>query len=172
MKKSGGPLYQRLLSKLGPGKKPFLFRAFLNAYPPLVGAGIKVARIAPDMRSLKVALSLKPWNKNVFGTHFGGSLYAMCDPFYVLLLVEALGGDYVVWDKAAAIRFKKPGRGVVTADFALTQEQIDSVKRELETKEKLEVTYRAKVKNADGEIVAEIDKLISIRKKAATSPGS
>jgi Domain of unknown function (DUF4442) len=81
----------------------------LNLYPPYIGAGVRV-KTSPDLRTFEVRMRLRWWNRNVEGTHFGGSLYSMCDPFFMMILIEALGGGYVVWDKSATIRFRRPRR--------------------------------------------------------------
>src|SRR5208282_1249110 len=99
-------------------------RMWLNLYPPLRGAGIRVTRASADWREIDVEMKLRWWNRNAVGTHYGGSLYSMTDPFFMLMLIQNLGKDYIVWDKAASIRFKKPGRGTVFANFRLSEEQI------------------------------------------------
>ena len=91
----------------------------MNIWPPFVGAGIKVVRIADDFHEIRVALRQKWFNKNIVGSHFGGSLYAMVDPFYMIMLMNILGKDYIVWDKFASIDFIAPGKGTVTATFSL-----------------------------------------------------
>lgn len=161
-----GTLYGLFQKRLSPAQRRLAYKLGLSAWPPFAAAGIRVADVGRDLRSFRVELKARPWNRNYFGTHFGGALYAMCDPFYVFLVIDALGPDFIVWDKAATIRFKKPGKGTVTAEFHLSQEQIDSLKAELETKEKFEVTYGVQVKDASGEVVAEVDKLIYVRRKA------
>jgi hypothetical protein len=83
----------------------------LNVWPPFLGAGIRVNRFQPDWKGIEVEMKLRRWNSNYVGTHYGGSLYSMADPFYMLMLIENLGSDYIVWDKSATIRFKKPGKG-------------------------------------------------------------
>jgi acyl-coenzyme A thioesterase PaaI-like protein len=142
-------------------------RAFfiLNTYVPYVGAGVRIRHIAPDATRFDVEMRLRPWNKNYFGTHFGGSLYAMCDPFFALILTENLGPEYVVWDKEAAIRFKRPGRGTVRARFEITPDRLEEVRRLVNEQGKAHVTFTAQVLAEDGEIVAEVDKVESIRKK-------
>jgi hypothetical protein len=90
--------------------KQRLLLRFINIWPPIAAAGIHV-RWAADMKSADVTMKLRPWNRNFVGTHYGGSLYSMCDPFYMLMLMSNLGRDYIVWDKAASIRFRKPGQG-------------------------------------------------------------
>lgn len=140
-------------------------RRFLNYYPPLVGAGVRVRRITADCREIDVEMKLRFWNANYVGTHYGGSLYSMTDPFFMLILIENLGRDYIVWDKAASIRFRKPGRGTVRAQFRLTPEQIDDIRRRLETEQKVEPVYVVEVKDEAGDVVAEVEKTLYVRKK-------
>lgn len=154
-------------TEIAPRKAPLRRRLFywlLNFYPPYAGAGIG-AKGSPDLRRFEVTLKERPWNRNVFGTHFGGSLYSMCDPFFVLILSEQLGRDYIVWDKAAKIRFVRPGKGAVKAIFELPPGELERVKAEVEEEGKAEPTYTAEVRNAAGELVAQVEKLLYVRKK-------
>jgi Domain of unknown function (DUF4442) len=138
---------------------------FIKYYPPLLGAGIKVARISDDFREVDVEMKLRFWNANYVGTHYGGSLYSMTDPFYMLMLIENLGRDYIVWDKAATIRYRKPGRGKVSAHFRITEVQLEDIRRSLETEEKIEPVFSVTVNDEAGDVVAEIEKTIHIKKK-------
>jgi hypothetical protein len=140
-------------------------RNLLRIYPPFIGAGIRVARISPDMREIDVELRQHWWNENYVGTHYGGSLYSMTDPFYMLMLMHNLGKDYIVWDKAATIRFRKPGKGPVRAQFRLTEAQIEEVRARLEQEDKIEPTFVVEVRDEAGEVVAEVEKLLYIRRK-------
>lgn len=108
----------------------------LRLYPPFLGAGIRIARMSEDLREIDVEMKLHWWNANYVGTHYGGSLYSMADPFYMLMLIENLGRDYIVWDKAASIRFRKPGKGTMRAEFRLTQEQIDALRAQVDAQGK------------------------------------
>lgn len=131
----------------------------------MLGAGIRVTRMDPDMRAIDVEMKLRFWNQNYVGTHYGGSLYSMADPFYMLMLMANLGRAYIVWDKAASIRFKAPGRGTVRAEFRLSQAQLDEIRAKLETQPKLEPTFTVEVKDRSGAVIAEVEKLLYIRKK-------
>jgi len=137
---------------------------FVNVWPPLAAAGIHV-RWGADMRSAEVEMKLRPWNRNFVGTHYGGSLYSMTDPFYMLLLISNLGSDYVVWDKAAHIRFRKPGKGKVRAEFRLTDAQLDDIREQLRKLPKYEPTFLVEVKDEAGEVVAEVQKVLHVRKR-------
>jgi len=117
-----------LLKILGGAKNPAHLRRWINFWPPFLGAGIRIRYISPDTKAVDVEMKLRFWNRNYVGTHFGGSLYSMTDPFFMLMLLDNLGPEYLVWDKAATIRFKKPGRGKVRAEFRLSDEQLDETR--------------------------------------------
>jgi len=156
-----------LLQLLGGTKSSHALRRWVNLWPPFLGMGIRVIRIAPDMKAVDVQMKLSFWNANYVGTHFGGSLFAMTDPFYMLMLMANLGRDYVVWDKAATIRYKKPGRGTVRAEFRLSDSQIDDVREKLKTMSKYEPVFLVEVKDAAGVVIAEVEKMLHVRKKEA-----
>ena len=139
----------------------------INFYPPYIGAGIRMIELADDFSSCTVRLKLRWWNKNLFGTQFGGSLYAMADPFFVLLLTQTLDHrDYIIWDKAATIRFKRPGKSDVSARFEIPPEKVAQMKTEVAaaggTKD---FTFHTQILDREGMVVAEVDKVIYVRKK-------
>jgi hypothetical protein len=154
-----------LLQLLGGTKNSHAMRRWVNLWPPFLGAGIRVLHIAPDMRAVDVEIKLRWWNANYVGTHFGGSLFAMTDPFYMLMLMANLGSDYIVWDKAATIRYRKPGQGTVRAEFRLSASQVDDVREKLKVLPKYEPTFTVLVKDEDGVVIAEVEKLLHVRLK-------
>ncbi|MEO1365747.1 MAG: DUF4442 domain-containing protein [Acidobacteriota bacterium] len=160
-----GPLGPPPASGPPKSRKRRLLAARINLYPPFLGAGVRVIRRAPDLASFDVRMDLTRLNKNLVGTHFGGSLYAMCDPFFMWILTEQLGPDYVVWDKAAKIRFWRPGRGTVWARFHIPEDEVDRVEREAESGEPYEPTYKVRVLDDLGKIIAEVDKLLYIKRR-------
>jgi acyl-coenzyme A thioesterase PaaI-like protein len=137
----------------------------MNWWPPFLGMGIKVRRMSDDMREADVEMVQRFWNTNYVGVHFGGSLSAMTDPFYMLMMLENLGSNYIVWDKAGSIRYRRPGRGTVRAEFRLTEEQIEEVRRAAETQAKVEPVFVVQIKDASGEVVAEVSRTLHVRKK-------
>lgn len=145
-------------------------RLIMNLWPPFLGAGIHVTRLQPNWRAIDVEMKLRFWNANFVGTHYGGSLYSMTDPFYMLMLIENLGRDYIVWDKSASIRFRKPGKGRMQASFRLSEEQIESIRQQLETQAKVEPSFLVEVRDENGELVAEVQKLLHVRKKNQPEP--
>jgi hypothetical protein len=154
-----------ILLKLLGGTKSHALRRWINFWPPFLGMGIRVKKISPDMKAVDVEMKLRWWNANYVGTHFGGSLFAMTDPFYMLMLMANLGRDYIVWDKAASIRYRKPGKGTVRAEFRLTDAQLDDIRDKLKTLPKYEPTFQVEVKDESGEVVAAVEKLIHVRNK-------
>jgi acyl-coenzyme A thioesterase PaaI-like protein len=142
----------------------------LSLYPPYLGAGIRV-KASPDLRTFEVRMRIRRWNRNYVGTHFGGSLYSMCDPFFMLILVEALGRGYVVWDKAATIRFLRPGRGTVRATFHVPLVRIEEIRAAADARGKVEPTFQVDVLNDVGEVVAEVEKLLYVRLAKPRSDG-
>ncbi|MHB1949602.1 MAG: DUF4442 domain-containing protein [Gammaproteobacteria bacterium] len=142
-----------------------LMRIFINLWPPFLGTGIKITKIAPDFRLIEVSMKLHWYNKNYVGTHFGGSIYAMTDAFYMLMLMKNLGEDYIVWDKAAFIDFKKPGLGKLTATFVFTQEEIDAVRKQADANFHYIFDKPVDVIDSDGIVIASIIKTLYVRNK-------
>jgi len=150
--------------------KPNMFRKLMNLWPPFLGAGIKVKNIDPDFTTIDVELKLRFYNKNYVSTHFGGSLFSMTDPFYMLILMKQLGKDYVVWDKSAKIDFKKPGKGKLTAHFNITQKQVKDIKEQADKQKKVEPKFTVQVLDEEGDVVAEIEKTLYVRRKKPKPP--
>ena len=143
-------------------------RRWINWYPPLLGAGIRVTHASDDLREVDVEMKLRWWNRNYVGTQYGGSLYSMTDAFYMLMLIENLGSGYIVWDKAATIRFRKPGRGTVRAQFRLTEETLQNLRAQLTKVDKIEPVLNVNIMSEQGEVIAEVEKLLYIRRKDAS----
>lgn len=145
--------------------KPKTLKRLLNIYPPYLGAGIRVDSISEDYREIVVSMKLRWYNRNYVGTHFGGSLASMADPFFMLMLLNILGDDYIVWDQAARIRFIRPGRGRVAARFHLNQAQIDEIHAQTRGGSVFRPTYHVNILDEEGEIVAKVAKQEYIRRK-------
>lgn len=108
-----------------------------NLWPPFLFAGIKIVEVAKDYRRIVTKLILRSWNTNYVGTQYGGSIYSMADPFYMIMLIKNLSSDYEVWDKSATIRYLRPGRTDLLAEFTLSQEEIDSILSTLQTQSRM-----------------------------------
>ncbi|HSE62672.1 MAG TPA: DUF4442 domain-containing protein [Thermoanaerobaculia bacterium] len=138
-----------------------------NLFPAFRGTGARVTYMSGDWREVHVKLPLSWRTRNYVGTIFGGSLYGAVDPHYMIMLIKILGPDYVVWDRAATIRFRKPGRGTLYARFVIPEEEIALIRRSLETQHSIDRVYSVALVDADGVVHAEVDKTIYIRKKEA-----
>ncbi len=136
---------------------------WVNFYPPLLGAGIRSYRL--DERTVRSEMKLTFFNKNLINVHFGGSLYAMCDPWFMIILMRLLGPGYIVWDKAASIKFIRPGRSKVTATFHIPPERVDEIRAAADGGDKVEPTFEVDVIDEQGEIVAHVEKLLYVRRK-------
>ncbi len=141
------------------------FQVMVNLYPPFLGAGVRVNHVAVDFRTVDVRMRLHRWNSNYVGTHFGGSLFAMADPFF--MLIELLGPGYVVWDKSGTIRFRRPGRGTVRARFEIPPERVEEIRAAADADGRTEATFTVPILDEEDAVVAEVEKLLSIRKKKA-----
>jgi len=137
----------------------------MNLWPPFLFAGIHVAHIADDFSSARVELRMRPWNRNYVGTHFGGSLFAMTDPFWMLLVLHALGDGYIVWDRAASIDFEKPGRGTVRAEFVLDDAALADIRAAAAGGDKVLRWFETPVHDAAGDVVAVVRKQLYVRRK-------
>ena len=146
-------------------------RWLFNLFPAYRGTGGRVAYISADFREARVRLPLNWRTRNYVGTIFGGSLYGAADPLYMILLIKILGPDYVVWDKAATIRFLKPGRATLFARFLVEEEEIATIRRLLETAPSIDRIYRVDLADAEGIVHAEVEKTIYIRRKTSPSSG-
>ncbi|MNJ54756.1 DUF4442 domain-containing protein [Pseudomonas sp. DG56-2] len=142
-----------------------LLRWLLNFYPPYIGAGIRVLSISPDLRHVRVRMGLHWFNRNYVGTQFGGSLYSMVDPFYMLMLIELLGREYIVWDKAASIDFIAPGKGPVFADLRIGDELLADIREHTAGGKKYLPKLQVDIRDAAGELVAQVDKTLYVRLK-------
>jgi acyl-coenzyme A thioesterase PaaI-like protein len=156
---------QGWISRLKMG--PRGLRMFMNFWPPFRGMGAHVARIAEDFSEAEVELRMKLLNRNFVGTHFGGSMFAMTDPFFMVLMMQRLGPDYVVWDKSGSIRFLKPGRGTLKAHIQVTTEMVAEAKERTKSGEKFEPTYSVDLKDPKGTVVATVEKTLYIRRSDA-----
>lgn len=140
-------------------------RFVMNLWPPFLCSGIRVLELDADWRHARVALRRHWYNRNYVGTHFGGSLFAMTDPFWMLMVLHALGDGYIVWDQAAEIEFVAPGRSDVFAEFRLDEAVVDELRRATESGEKHLRWFDTEIRTADGELIARVRKQLYVRRK-------
>lgn len=144
---------------------PRWMRIVLNFWSPFLCAGIKVKKIADDYRYIEVILKSHWYNQNYVGTHFGGSIFSMTDPFLMLMLIKNFGPKYIVWDKAATIEYKKPGRGMLKAVFTFSEEELQLIRKQADENEKYVFDRAVDVVDEQGEVVASVVKTLYVRVK-------
>jgi len=145
-------------------------RQGMKWWPPFLGAGIRLRSLSDDFRDAVVELKLGRLNRNAVGTHFGGSLYAMTDPFFMIMLLHNLGDDYLVWDKSGGIEYVAPGRGTVTAHFHLSVKRIADIRAEAADGDKVLPEFEVYVKDEADGIVARVRKVLYVRLKGKNRP--
>lgn len=146
---------------------PEVMRRALNLWPPFLAAGVRITQLLPGFAGATVLLRVRPWNANYFGTAFGGTLFAMSDPFWVLLLINRLGKEYRVLDARAEIDFLAMGRGDLRTTFEVPQSLVDQLRAEADSGEKVLHWLTNEVVDRDGVVVARIRKQIYVRKRRA-----
>ena len=142
-----------------------LLRWRFNFFPAYRRTGARITYIARDLHEIHIKLPLTWRTRNYVGTMFGGSMYAAVDPVYMLMFIKLLGPEYIVWDKSATIRFKRPGRSTLRAKFVIGKSEPEEIRNELKGKDKLDRTYRLELVNEDGTACADIEKVLHFRKK-------
>lgn len=164
-------------SPFPPPRSPESFRSrwrrrYVNLFPALRFSGARVTHYAGDSSEIRAELRLGLCNRNVVGTIFGGALYTLADPFYMLLLIDRLGAEHVVWDKAATIRFLKPGRSTLYARFVITDEEVAEILGLLESEASVDRVYRCDLVDESGTPHAEVDKVVYIRRRDPDRDGA
>ena len=142
----------------------------INWYPPFLGAGIRVADYEKDFTRFVVQLRKRWYNRNLFGTHFGGSLYMMCDPFFVFIMTMNLGRGYIVWDKSANIQFLRPAKGTITGVFEVSPERIEEIRADVDERGKNTYHFEAELTDENGDVVVRVSKEVYVRAKRSRPP--
>lgn len=145
--------------------KSHLTRIIFNYFPAFWSTGAKVTYLAADYKEIRLKLPLSWRTRNYVGTIFGGSMFASTDVLYFLLVLNNLGKNYIVWDKASCIRFKNPGKGTLYTKAVLSDEEIEIIKTELLNTDKIDRVYFLDLIDETGDICASIEKTIHIQNK-------
>jgi acyl-coenzyme A thioesterase PaaI-like protein len=138
-----------------------------NIWPPLLFAGARVEHIAPDFRHIRVRLAKSPLTANMFGTQFGGSMFAMTDPFWVMMLSQNLGPGYTVWDRRAEIEFVRPGRTALTTEFVLADSDVRDIRGSAGSGDKVLRWFGNEIRDREGILVARVRKQVYVRRNAS-----
>ena len=145
--------------------KSRLTRILFNYFPMFWSTGAKMTYLAADFKEIHIKLPLSWRTRNYVGTIFGGSMFSATDVLYFLLVVKNIGEDYIVWDKASSIRFKKPGKGTLYTKAVISDEEIEIIKTELLNIDKIDRVYYLDLIDEAGDICASIEKTIHIQNK-------
>lgn len=145
--------------------KAGLFKTMVNLWPPLFFSGIKITYLAADFRETHVTLKLRWYNRNYVGTQYGGSLMSMTDPWYMLMILKNLGGDYFVWDKHAEIDYIAPGKSHVHAQFKITDKTLDDIRAKTANGEKYLPEFVVDIKDDEGRLIARVKRRVYIKLK-------
>ncbi|MDN5618915.1 MAG: DUF4442 domain-containing protein [Psychrobacter sp.] len=156
-------LKRRAKQSIMPLLTPHLLKLRLNTYAPYIGAGIKIDHISLDQGLCVVSMGLTTLNKNIVGTQFGGSLYSMVDPFYMLMLMHQLGSNYVVWDKSSNIDFIAPGNSKVTARMKIPSTEVITIQELAKDGEPVFREYKVDIVDDQQKLIATVTKTLYIR---------
>lgn len=156
-------LKRRAKQSIMPLLTPHLLKLRLNTYAPYIGAGIKIDHISLDQGLCVVSMGLTTLNKNIVGTQFGGSLYSMVDPFYMLMLMHQLGSNYVVWDKSSHIDFVAPGNSKVTARMKIPSTEVITIQELAKDGEPVFREYKVDIVDDQQKLIATVTKTLYIR---------
>jgi len=155
------------LGSILPGRdelRATLIRLAISHFPAYWMTGGRIVELATDWSHARVALPLKWRTKNIVGTTFGGSIYGAVDPIYMILLRRRLGDAFTVWDKAASIRFRRPGESTLYADFEVGDEEVRSIQGSLAVGESTDRVYEVELVDAEGVVHAEVEKTLYVRR--------
>ncbi|HYL82937.1 MAG TPA: DUF4442 domain-containing protein [Candidatus Angelobacter sp.] len=136
------------------------------------GTGGRLKYIAEDWSEVQLDVPLSWRTRNYVGTIFGGSLYGAVDPIYMLMLIRRLGPEFIVWDKAASIQFKKPGKETLHAQFIVSDQELAAIRTALEAQRSVDRTYVVELKDGAANVCAVVEKIIYIRRREPKPPGS
>ena len=141
----------------------------MSLWAPNLFSGIRVRRFAGDWTSATVELHVNLITRNYVKTAFGGSLSAMTDPYFFMLVMHQLGRDHVVWDTRGEIEFVKPGRGVLTARFSVPREKADELRERARGGAKVLEWFETAITDASGDVVARVRREVYVREKKRVS---
>lgn len=147
---------------LGKGRA---FKFLFNISPMYRSTGGRLLEVSDNLQYVKIKLSLNYKTKNYVGTLYGGHMYSCVDGIYMVQLINILGSDYVVWDKAATIRFRRPGNQTLFAEFKLSDAFIEKIKTEIAEDKEKDYTLQVDLRDSEGRIYVEIEKVIYISSK-------
>ncbi len=125
----------------------------------------KIIEVSNDLHYVKVKIPISIKNRNYVGSIFGGSLFSATDPIYMIQLMNILKEDYIVWDKDASIKYKRPAKENVYAEFSFSQDEINEIKSQVANNGEFNLVKTLNLVNKQNVVFAEISKTIYIANK-------
>lgn len=154
------------LAKVPPAWRARMVRMGFNLHPAFRGTGGRVIYVADDLSHIRIRLPLTWRTKNIVGSLYGGSLFAVTDGVHPMMLMAALGDAVIVWDKAASIRYKKPGFSTLFADFSLSKAEVAEIQASLAQHPELDRTFLVELKDAEGVVHTIVERTVYIAHKS------
>lgn len=142
------------------------FAKLMNFFPTYRRTGGRVIFISDNWVDVHIRLKLGWGTRNYVGTMFGGSMASAADPIFMIQLMRILGDNYIVWDKAASIRFKRPGNQTLYCRFYLPQELLDTIKKRVETEKEFDLELATDWVDKTGKVYATVSKILYIAEKS------
>jgi acyl-coenzyme A thioesterase PaaI-like protein len=142
-----------------------LTRFAFNFFPCYRRTGARIIYVSPDFSEVRIKLPLNWKTRGYNGTLFGGSMYACVDPVYMVMISWNLGRDYIAWDKAATIDFRKAGRSTLYSTFKLEPGLLDSIREELKTQDRVERIFEVLLTDDQGVVHAAFNKTVVVKKR-------
>ncbi len=160
-------MYDRLIQMLSPYiGQARLFKVLFNLSPMYRRSTGRIHSVTADLYKVTVRIPLSYKNRNYVGTIFGGSLFAATDPIYMIQLIQILGRDYVVWDKATTIKFKRPANDTAYAVFEFSENEIEEIKNRVASENEIDLLKVVLIAGENQKVFAEAEKTIYISNKA------
>tara|TARA_R110000751_G_scaffold146601_1_gene250729 strand:+ start:158252 stop:158770 length:519 start_codon:yes stop_codon:yes gene_type:complete len=147
-------------------KPATIYKYGFNWSPMYRRTTARLTEVSDDLYYVKIRLKLNYKNRNYAGSMFGGSMLSATDPIYMIQLIQILGDDYVVWDKAVTAKYKRPGKSTIYGEFVFTKEEIEALKNQLKTKQQVDIIKTMQLVNTKAEVIAEFSKTLYIAQKA------
>jgi hypothetical protein len=143
-----------------------LFKHGFNISPMYRRSVARIIYVSENLQEVVIKIPLNYKNRNYVGSIYGGSMLSATDPIYMTQLMNILGNDFVVWDKATTVRYKRPAREQVFAKFIFSDEEIIQIKNEIILKNEIDLIKKVNIVNKSDEVFAEVTKTIYISQKS------
>lgn len=146
-------------------KTATIYKYGFNWSPMYRRTTARLIEVSDDLHKVVISLNLNWKNRNYSGSIFGGSMLAATDPIYMIQLIQILGDDYVVWDKAVEARYRKPAKSRIYGEFVFSPEEIETIKEDVALKKEIDFTKTMHLVDAKQNKIATFNKTLYIAEK-------